>query len=144
MQWHNQERRSVVSILRAFGTALNFCARHRAIGRKHCTRCIPSTRVAATQGDLAGQSVESLTEAFDDHVDIARRQSSEPGASANDDCVVAGKVVDLRDWRGLINLEVRVARHLVGNEFGNPFDIDPRACLSVVYLSTQFAEPPAR
>jgi hypothetical protein len=59
-----------------------------------------------------------------------RRQSSEPGARTDDDCVVSSKVVDLRNRSGLINLEVRVARDLVGYELGNAFDIDLRAGLS--------------
>jgi hypothetical protein len=56
-----------------------------------------------------------------------RRQSSESGASANDDCIVSGKIIDLRDWRGLIDLLVRVTRDLFRYELGNAFDIDLRA-----------------
>src|ERR1700719_2423605 len=56
-----------------------------------------------------------------------RRQSPESRAGYNDDGVVSCKVVDLRDWRGLIDLVVRLARDLVGYELGNAFDVDLRA-----------------
>jgi hypothetical protein len=34
------------------------------------------------------------------------------------------------DWSGLINLVVRVARDLIGYQFGNAFDVDLRAGFS--------------
>src|SRR5271169_6508186 len=53
-----------------------------------------------------------------------RRHLSEPGASTNNDRVVSGKVVDLRDWSGLINLVVHVACDLIGYQLGSALDVD--------------------
>src|SRR5277367_3759579 len=59
-----------------------------------------------------------------------RRQSSEPSTGTDDDCVVSGEVVDLRDRRCLVDLEVRAARDLVGYELWNALDVDLRAGFS--------------
>ena len=50
---------------------------------------------------------------------LAICDDSRPKAGADDDCIVSSKVADLRDRSGLINLEVRVARDLIGYELGN-------------------------
>ena len=51
-------------------------------------------------------------------------KSSEPGARTDDDGVVGGKIVNLRDWRGLIYLVVKVARNTLRYELRNPLHVD--------------------
>jgi hypothetical protein len=53
-----------------------------------------------------------------------RRQAPEARAGADDDCIVGQEVVHLCDRGCLIQLVVRFARDLFGNEFGNAFDVD--------------------
>ncbi len=54
--------------------------------RGECPADLPVQRSAHPKAPCLVQEIGHL-----------RRQSSEPGARANDDCVVSGKVVDLRD-----------------------------------------------
>ena len=75
-----------------------------------------------------------------------RHQPCSLGAGANDDCVVSGKVVDLRDRRSLIDLVVRIARDLVGYELGNAFDVEaaPPLLSSAAVPDRINRDPPVR
>ena len=53
-----------------------------------------------------------------------RRHAAEAGAGADDDGVVIGEFVDLRDRRGLVELVVRRFRDIRRHQFGHPLDVD--------------------
>ena len=59
-----------------------------------------------------------------------RRQAAEPGTSADDDGVVVGEILDLRDRGGLIELVVGLAGDLLGDELGHPLDVHVGAGLA--------------
>ncbi len=59
-----------------------------------------------------------------------RRQTAEPGTSADDDGVVVGEILDFRDRGGLIELVVGLAGDLLGDELGHPLDVDLRTGLT--------------
>ena len=61
---------------------------------------------------------------------ICDGRSAEPCASADDDRVVGGEVVDLGDWRDLIDLEMRFARDILGHQLWHTPDVDVRTAQS--------------
>jgi hypothetical protein len=56
-----------------------------------------------------------------------RRQAAEPGARADDDGVVVREILDLGDRGGLVQLVMRFARDILGDQLGHPLDVDLRA-----------------
>jgi hypothetical protein len=55
-----------------------------------------------------------------------RRQAAEPGARAD----VVREILDLGDRGGLVQLVMRFARDILGNQLGHPLDVDLGAGLA--------------
>ncbi len=58
-----------------------------------------------------------------------RRQPPKPRARADDDRVIVSELLYLGNGRGLIELEVRFARDLLGHQLGHALDVNTRTSL---------------
>jgi len=55
--------------------------------------------------------------------------AGQTGCGTDEDRVVGGEILDLRDVGGLLELEVRLAGDLLGYELGHALDVDLRTSL---------------